>query len=310
MRTSGENTACAPIGVFDSGYGGLTVLQEIIKRMPGESTIFVGDSMHFPYGPKSLDEVCEYVLGICSYLEGRGCKLIVIACNTATAAGLGAAQRECSVPVIGVVGPGSRAAVQMTRNKRVGVIATQGTIDSKAYFDAIRHLDAGVQVYSVAAPKFVEIAEAGLQFHSPAASSATGPLGADASLIVSDRGVLDCDSGEVYQEIADEYLEPLRKADVDTLVLGCTHFPLIQPLIQDGVGEAVTLVSSAEETARDVEETLRRRGELALREGACNPTREFLTTGQSTTEFEQFGAIVMGSELGRVQHVDLWEESL
>lgn len=294
----------APIGIFDSGYGGLTVLREIAALMPSESTVFVGDTAHFPYGPRDLDEVRSFVLDICGWLVERGCKLVVIACNTATAAGLKAAQRAFGVPVIGVVEPGSRAAVHVTRNRRVGVIATQGTVDTGAYSRAIHNLDAGIDVLSVATPKFVDIAEMGLQFQAapllpgdPSASSASSP-----SLIVSHHGVLDCDSGTVYQDIAEEYLAPLRAGGIDTLVLGCTHFPLIQPLVQDGVGADVTLVSSAEETAREVREVLMRRGELS--EGTV-ASREYHVTGARTEDFQTFGSLVMGTSIGEVAHLDV-----
>lgn len=294
--------AAAPIGVFDSGYGGLTVLAEIAARLPGESTVFVGDSAHFPYGPKSADDVRAYVMGICSYLVGRGCKLLVIACNTATAAGLAAAQKAFDVPVVGVVEPGARAAVHMTRNRRVGVIATQGTVDARAYPEAIGNLDAGVEVFSAAAPKFVDIAEAGIQFR--ALPEGAAPAG-DGAMIVSDRGVLDADSGGLYMDIAEGYLAPLREARIDTLVLGCTHFPLIEPLVQNAMGPDVALVSSAEETAREVAEVLGRRGQRAP-EGAP-VRREFLTTGESVAEFERFGRIVLGDALEAVGHVGLWD---
>lgn len=311
-----------PIGVFDSGYGGLTVLAEIASRLPHESTVFVGDSAHFPYGPKSRSEVKGYVLGICDYLVRRGCKLVVIACNTATAAGLKDAQKAFDVPVVGVVEPGARAAVHMTRNRRVGVIATKGTVDADAYPAAIWNLDAGVEVFSVAAPKFVDIAEAGLQFrampqceggpaaHGPSAAWGAGagceaPGGRPDTMIVSDRGVLDADSSELYLDIAEGYLGSLREAGIDTLVLGCTHFPLIQPLVQNVVGKGVSLVSSAEETAREVADLLDRRGQLAPESATVE--REFLTTGENTAEFERFGRIVMGEALGPVGHADVWD---
>lgn len=303
----GATSSNAPIGVFDSGYGGLTVLREIASLMPGESTVFVGDTAHFPYGPRDLDEVRSFVLGICGWLVERGCKLVVIACNTATAAGLKAAQRAFGVPIIGVVEPGSRAAAHVTRNRRVGVIATEGTVGTGAYPDAIHNLDAGIEVVSVATPKFVDIAEAGLQFRaSPLPARATSPSAggtfAKDALIVCDRGVLDCDSGAVYQGIAEGYLAPLREAGIDTLVLGCTHFPLIQPLIQNGVGAGVTLVSSAEETAKEAQEILQRRGELAS-EGS--PSREYHVTGEGTSEFQRFGGLVMGEDIERVLHLEI-----
>ncbi len=295
--------ASAPIGVFDSGYGGLTVLAEIVSRMPRESTVFVGDSAHFPYGPKSQREVRDYALGICSHLADRGCKLIVIACNTATAAGLKDAQMAFDVPVVGVVEPGARAAVHMTRNRRVGVIATQGTVDAAAYPRAIHNLDAGVEVFSAAAPQFVDMAEAGIQFRALPDDERLSAA-QQASMVVSDRGVLDADSGEMYMDIAEGYLARLRDAGVDTLVLGCTHFPLIQPLVQNAMGNDVALVSSAEETAREVEAVLGRRGQLAAAGPAA--TREFYTTGESVAEFERFGRIVMGEALGSVDRLDLW----
>lgn len=296
-------SGAAPIGVFDSGYGGLTVLAEIAARMPGESTVFVGDSAHFPYGPKSQQEVRDYALGICSHLAQRGCKLIVIACNTATAAGLKDAQMAFDVPVVGVVEPGARAAVHMTRNRRVGVIATQGTVDADAYPRAIHNLDAGVEVFSAAAPQFVDMAEAGIQFRALPDDERLS-ASQQASMVVSDRGVLDVDSGEMYMGIAEGYLAPLRDARVDTLVLGCTHFPLIEPLVQHAMGKHVALVSSAEETAREVQEVLGRRGQLAP-EGSV-AVREFYTTGESVAEFERFGRIVMGDSLGSVDRLALW----
>ncbi len=292
------HSSSAPIGIFDSGYGGLTVLREIVSRMDLESTIFVGDTKHFPYGPRDLQEVKGFVREICAYLVDRGCKLIVIACNTATAAGLKDAQKTFDIPIIGVVEPGSRAASYVTRNRRVGVIATQGTVDSGAYPDAIHSLDAGIDVMSVATPKFVDIAEAGLQFSVHDADSGSP------SLIVSDRGVLDADSGDVYRSIADEYVAPLREHGIDTLVLGCTHFPLIQPLIQESVGADVVLVSSAEETAKEVRDILERRGELRqVSDGA--PTREYLVTGDDVQGFSLFGKQVMAEPLANVAHLAL-----
>lgn len=282
MRASSEprfpNHDNAPIGVFDSGYGGLTVLREIIARMPQENFIFIGDSARCPYGPRHLDEVKGFTVQICSYLVSRGCKLIVIACNTATAAGLKEAQRIFDVPIIGVVEPGARAAVHVTRARRVGVIATEGTIRSNVYERAIHNIDAGIKVFSVPTPEFVNIAEAGVQF--------------DAS------GGKDAPFNAEYSRIALEYLRPLRLANIDTLVLGCTHFPLIEPLIQESIGEGVSLVSSAEETARDVAAILQRRGQLAS--GGNAHITEFFTTLDSTEEFMRFGSIVMDEPIASV----------
>lgn len=284
----------APIGIFDSGYGGLTVAREICRRLPDESIIFVGDSARCPYGPRDLSEVDGFVQQICSYLVGCGVKLIVIACNTATAAGLAHAQRTFDVPIVGVVEPGARAAAQMTRNRKVGVIATKGTVSSNAYANAIRHLDAGITVFSTATPRFVEIAELGVKM-------AEGPLESYMS-----------EASKVYirpefEEIAREYLEPLRRCGIDTLVLGCTHYPLLKALIGGVVGREVTLVSSAEETAHDVEEMLHRRGALA-REGH-QAVRQFLTTGLDVDEFARFGSRVLSMPMDHVAHVDFEEAS-
>ncbi|WP_165170586.1 MULTISPECIES: glutamate racemase [unclassified Adlercreutzia] len=279
----------APIGIFDSGYGGLTVVRELCRRLPQENVIFVGDSARCPYGPRDLREVDGFVQQICSYLVGRGVKLIVIACNTATAAGLAHAQRTFDVPIVGVVEPGARAAARITRNRKVGVIATKGTVASNAYSEAIRHLDAGITVFSTATPRFVEIAELGIKM-------AEGPVESYMS-----------EASKVYirpefEKIAREYLEPLRRCGVDTLVLGCTHYPLLKALIGGVIGREVTLVSSAEETARDVQQLLKRRGALARPGNQAQ--RLFLTSGSDVEEFARFGARVLSSPVEHVGHVE------
>ena len=279
----------APIGVFDSGFGGLTVAREIAKALPHESITYLGDSARCPYGPRSLSEVDGFVQQIGGWLVERGVKLIVIACNTATAAGLAHAQKTFPVPVIGVVEPGARAAVHATKSRRVGVIATKATVDSNAYTDAIRHIDAGITVFSTATPRFVEIAEQGIRM-------AEGPIENYTSL-----------ASKVYirpafQEIAKEYLEPLRRCEIDTLVLGCTHFPLLKALIGGVVGRDVTLISSAKEAANDVMQILGRRGALA----SCDhvPRYEFYTTGEDAEEFRTFGSRVFRNPIDAAGRVD------
>lgn len=279
----------APIGVFDSGYGGLTVAREICRKMPEENIIFVGDSARCPYGPRDLAEVDQFVQQICSWLVNWGVKMIVIACNTATAAGLAHAQRSFPVPIVGVVEPGARAAVQMTRNRKVGVIATKGTVASNAYSEAIRHIDAGITVFSTATPRFVEIAELGLKM-------ADGPI--ESYMAEASKVYIRSE----FREIAREYLEPLRRCGVDTLVLGCTHYPLLKALIGGVMGRDVVLVSSAEETARDVEGMLRRRGALA--HGGNIAQRRFFTSGKDVAEFERFGSRVLSMSMGPVGRVD------
>lgn len=285
-----EAYSCAPIGVFDSGFGGLTVAREIAKALPQESLIYVGDSARCPYGPRDLSEVDGFVQQIGAWLVAQGVKMIVIACNTATAAGLAHAQRTFPVPVIGVVEPGARAAVHATRNRRVGVIATKGTIDSGAYAKAIRHIDAGITVFSTATPRFVEIAERGIRM-------AEGPV-EDYTSLASKVYIRPA-----FQEIAKEYLDPLRRCEIDTLVLGCTHYPLLKALIGAVVGRDVTLISSAKEAARDVREILDRKRALAP-EGTV-PVRRFYTTGNDIDEFRSFGGRVFRQPLESVEHLDL-----
>lgn len=285
-----EAYSCAPIGVFDSGFGGLTVAREIAKALPQESLIYVGDSARCPYGPRDLSEVDGFVQQIGAWLVAQGVKMIVIACNTATAAGLAHAQRTFPVPVIGVVEPGARAAVHATRNRRVGVIATKGTIVSGAYAKAIRHIDAGITVFSTATPRFVEIAERGIRM-------AEGPV-EDYTSLASKVYIRPA-----FQEIAKEYLEPLRRCEIDTLVLGCTHYPLLKALIGAVVGRDVTLISSAKEAARDVREILDRKRALAP-EGTV-PLRRFYTTGNDIDEFRSFGGRVFRQPLESVEHLDL-----
>lgn len=280
----------APIGVFDSGFGGLTVAREIMKALPNESITYFGDTLHCPYGPRSFAEVRDFVDAIGSWLVERGVKMIVIACNTATAAGLAHAQTAFPVPVIGVVEPGARAAARATRNKRVGVIATKGTVESGVYTQAIRNIDAGITVFSTATPRFVEIAELGIRM-------AKGPIENYTSL-----------ASQVYirpefQEIAQDYLDPLRRCDVDTLVLGCTHFPLLKSLIGGVMGRDVVLISSASEVARDCADVLARQGIAADPDNV--PRYEFFTSGDDIEAFRTFGTRVLRFPLENLERVVL-----
>jgi glutamate racemase len=279
-----------PIGIFDSGFGGLTVARAIHERLPQESLIFFGDTERCPYGTRDLREVRGFVRQICTWLSEKDVKMIVIACNTATAAGLALAQMEFDVPVVGVVEPGARGAVRMTRNRKVGVIATQATVDSAIYADTIRTLDAGVTVYSSAAPRFVEIVEDGLR----KSNSPIERLTAEAS---------DVYLRPAFQEIARDYLDPIKKAGVDTLVLGCTHYPVLEPLIQQAVGENVSIISSSDETAKEVVETLTYRGHLC--DGSIPPHNSFNTTGRDFDEFRQIGGHIFGEPIEDLSYVDI-----
>jgi glutamate racemase len=278
-----------PIGIFDSGLGGLTVAREVVRALPAESVHYFGDTQRCPYGPRPLDEVRSFVLQVGTWLSQRPVKLLVIACNTGTAAGLQAAQETFDVPVIGVVEPGARAAVKATVNRRVGVIGTVGTVESGAYSRAVRAIDAGVTVFSVATPKFVDVVEAGLRM---------GP-GALEDWLAESCEVFIRPS---FYEMARDYLDPLKRTGIDTLVLGCTHFPLLSAPIQQVVGGGVRLISSAEETAREVADTLATRGHLA--EPGSTPKHVFATTGDAS-DFAVAGSRVLGRTIGDVEQVAL-----
>jgi glutamate racemase len=265
----------APIGVFDSGVGGLTVARAIIDQLPHESIVYVGDTLHTPYGPKPIAEVREYALAVMDDLVAQGVKLLVIACNTASAAVLRDARERYTealgVPVVEVIQPAVRAAVRQTRNRRVGVIATAGTIKSKAYDDAFAAAS-DLHLVTRACPRFVEFVEAGVT------------------------------SGPELFAVAEEYLAPLREADIDTLVLGCTHYPLMAAAIQYVVGESVTLVSSAEETAFDVYRTLVEHG--LERTAAGPPAHHFEATGPDRDAFRRLASRFLGPEVVRVESFD------
>jgi glutamate racemase len=261
-----------PIGIFDSGAGGLTVLHECLVTLPHEDFVYLGDGARCPYGPRPSDEIRRFALEVASYLEGLGVKLIVAACNSATAAALPALQERLSVPVVGVLAPEARAAVQATRKRRIGLLATEATVASGRYARAVRALDAGAYVLEVACPKLVPLIEAG-----PAV---------DGRLVDAVR----------------EYAAPLKAAGVDTVILGCTHYPLIRPVFERVFGRDVALVFSAEETAREVAETLARKGFQSdpEREGRCR----YLTTGLPD-EFRALGERFLQLPLDTVEHVPL-----
>ena len=250
----------APIGVFDSGVGGLTVARAIIDQLPRESILYVGDTAHSPYGPKPIAEVRGYALAVMDDLVAQGVKALVIACNTASAAMLRDARERFTdgygIPVVEVIQPAVRSAVRQTRNGRVGVIGTVGTIKSKAYEDAFAAAS-GLELFTQACPRFVEFVEAGIT------------------------------SGPELFAVAEEYLAPLKAAQVDTLVLGCTHYPLMSAAIQYVMGDAVTLVSSAEETAYDVYRTLVAHG--LERRATTPPTHVFEATAD-TAAFKKLAA--------------------
>lgn len=289
-------TSDKPIGVFDSGLGGLTVARAIVSAMPDESLCYVGDTKRCPYGPRAQEEVRLFVRQVGAWLERRDVKLMVIACNTATAAGLDALQRSFDIPVIGVIEPGARAAVQATRSRRVGVLATQGTVASGSYERAIHMLDAGVRVSQAAAGELVSIVEEEL---------------AGGSHLHEDwmRNREIFETSQVREAVA-RCVEPLLGKGIDTVVLGCTHFPLLARQIREAMGGDVRIVSSAEETCREVHEILERRGELSnpesVERGVGNePSYRFATTSDDITSFAVAGKFIFGHQLDSIEHISL-----
>jgi len=262
----------ASIGIFDSGVGGLTVARAILDQLPNEPTLYIGDTARGPYGPRPLAEVRNFALESLDYLVEQGVKALVIACNTASAAMLRDARERYSVPVIEVIQPAVRRAVAATRTGRVGVIGTQTTIDSKAYLDAFAAAPQ-LTITSAACPRFVEYVERGET------------------------------SGEEITKIAREYLQPMIDADVDTLVLGCTHYPLLTGVISYVMGNDVSLVSSAEETAKDLYRVLIE-NDLLRPQNLGPAEHRFLATGDAKA-FEVLARRFLGPEVGTVQHQDL-----
>ncbi len=262
----------APIGIFDSGVGGLTVARAILDQLPHESLLYIGDTANGPYGPKPLAAVRAHALEVMDDLVDAGVKMLVIACNSASAAVLRDARERYTqrrgLPVVEVILPAARRAAAATRNGRVGVIGTRATIQSRAYDDAFA-VAAGIRLVSQACPTFVELVEAGTT------------------------------SGPEALEVARECLAPVQAADVDTLVLGCTHYPLLTGVISYVMGDGVTLVSSAEETAKDVYRTLVAHG-LERDPSLPPPGHRFLATGDATA-FTTLARRFLGPEVGAVE---------
>jgi glutamate racemase len=257
----------APIGIFDSGFGGLTVARAVLDQLPHEPILYLGDTARQPYGPKPIGEVREYALECLDHLLDQGVKALVIACNSASAAVLRDARERYPVPVVEVIFPAARRAVAASRNGRVGVICTEATATSMAYDDAFAAAP-HITLHTRACPRFVEFVEEGM----------TG--------------------GPELIEVAHSYLDPLVRARIDTLILGCTHYPLLTGAISYVLGDGVTLVSSAEETAKDVYALLVRHA-LERDPALPTPVHRFLTTGQPA-EFREVGRRFLGPELSVV----------
>lgn len=249
----------APIGVFDSGVGGLTVAREIIRQLPNESIVYFGDTARVPYGSKSKDTIIRYSRQIVRFLRSKNVKAIVVACNTASAFALDTIEAELDIPIIGVVKPGANAAIESTKNKRIGVIGTEGTIKSELYTEFIKGLDSQIEVIGKACPLFCPLVEEGMLHDS------------------------------VTDEIASRYLSELKKQDIDSLILGCTHYPLLRSTVGKIMGEGVNLVNPAYETAISLDKLLKDNNIKASNE---KPTYEFYVS-DATEKFKEFANSIM-----------------
>ena len=261
-------TARSPIGVFDSGLGGLTVFKALARRMPGESLVYFGDTAHVPYGSKSPEAIARYSTEVARFLAGRGIKLLVVACNTSSAWALPAIRRAVKVPVIGVIDPGARAALAATRGGRIGVIGTEATVKSGAYPKAIKALSARAKTVSSPCPLFVPLVEEGWW------------------------------SGDVVASVARKYMAPLRAARVDTLILGCTHYPYLKKTIAKAIGPRVRLIDSADETARETERVLT---ELRLRAPNGRLGKRIFYASDAPERFARLGRRMLGAAVSRVR---------
>ena len=260
-----------PIGVFDSGIGGLTVVKALMHELPGESIVYFGDTARVPYGSKSKSTIVKFSLENVEFLLRCGVKCIVIACNTSSSWALPTLRKYFKVPIIGVIRPGARAAVRQTTNKRVGVIGTAATVTSRAYEVEMKHWEPSIKVFSQSCPLFVPLVESGWL------------------------------NGSVCAAIAETYLEPLRRQRIDTLILGCTHYPLLTPVIRKVIGPSVSLVDSATQTASEV------KGLLAWNEllstSRVRPRHRFFVTDESQ-HFAQVGERFLGESIRSVERVN------
>ena len=258
----------SPIGVFDSGLGGLTVFKALARHMPEESLVYFGDTAHVPYGSKSPSAISRFSTEIARFLAGRGIKLLVVACNTSSALALPAIRRAVKVPVIGVIEPGARAALAASRGGRIGVIGTEATVKSGAYPRAIRALSPRTKIASQACPLFVPLVEEGWW------------------------------SGDVVAAVARRYVAPLRAARTDTVILGCTHYPYLKAVLAKAMGPRVSLIDSADETARETERVL---SEIGLRARAGRPGRRMFYASDAPERFARLGRRMLGAAVSRVR---------
>lgn len=271
-----DNKNAAPVGVFDSGVGGLTVAREIMRQLPNENLVYFGDTARVPYGSKSRDNIIRYSRQIIHFLKTKGVKAIVIACNTASALALDVVREESDIPIIGVVEPGARAALQITQTKKIGVIGTEATVQSAMYGKIIKGLDPTVSVIGKACPLFVPLVEEGFAKH------------------------------KVTEEIIDYYLASMKESDIDSLILGCTHYPLLRSRIRAYLGDKIQLVNPAYETAMDLKYILKESGmENAGKEGE-HATYSFYVS-DATDKFKQFANSILPYDIETTQQINIEE---
>lgn len=261
-----------PIGVFDSGIGGLTVLKEIVRILPDEDVIYFGDTARIPYGNKSLETVTKFAFQNTRFLMSRDVKAIVIACNTASAFSMENVQESFDIPVIGVIFPGANAAVRATRNGRIGIIGTEGTVGSRAYEKAIRKIYPQAEIFAHPCPLFVHLVEEGWA------------------------------SSKVAYMVAEEYLEPLKDHGVDSLVMGCTHYPLLKKVIGDIMGPDVVLINPAEETARALKTVL---GEKKIENNKGREAVYKYYVSDNPDKFSRVGNNFLNSEISNIEKIDI-----
>jgi len=272
MVNRGTEMVESPIGIFDSGVGGLTVVSELFRILPQEDIIYFGDTAHLPYGSKSKEAVTRFSLNIVNFLKAQKVKIIIVACNTASSFALSALREKIDLPVIGVIEPGAQAAIDSTRNFKIGIIGTEGTIKSRAFEEALKKINRNVKVFSQACPLFVPLVEEGW-----------------------------LDEPETSQ-IAEKYLSPLKDKGIDTLILGCTHYPLLKELLSRIMGQGVSLIDTAEATAKAVKKSLGEKN--LLRKVNHKPVYKFFVS-DDPEKFLQLGMRFLGKGIDKAERVDL-----
>lgn len=267
----------APIGVFDSGFGGLTVAREIMRQIPNEKIVYFGDTARVPYGTKSRETILKYSQQIVRFLRTKEVKAIVVACNTASALALEDIRRELDIPIIGVIKPGAKVAAATTQNGKIGIIATEATINSRIYTHFIQDLNPELTVIGKACPLFVPIVEEGTFMNDP-----------------------------ILDEIANRYLDEIKKHDIDTLILGCTHYPLLRSTLRRLMGEKVTLVNPAYETARELQRLLHKEGLENMQEQDIETMHTFYVS-DAPDRFKQFAASILPCSAERTTRINIEE---